>query len=113
MSKLNIVYGNILNYLNDKDLVVDILHICCPKHHESQEPLNDLLNSYNNIFIGAKENNYKNIVSVSLGTGVNGYKHNEVSKEIVNRLNELVKDYDIDFTLVLPNEEIYTLYNIK
>ena len=92
------------------DLGIDILHIYCPKYYESKSPLQDLLESYNKIFISAKEKGYKSIASVSLGTGVHGYKHNDIAKDIVIRLNELVKEYDIDFTLVLPSEEIKKIY---
>lgn len=95
------------------DLDIDILHIYCPKYYESKTPLLDLLDSYNNVFLSAKKKNYKSIVSVSLGTGVHGYKHNDIAKDIVIKINELVKEYDIDFTLVLPNEEIKQLYELK
>lgn len=165
MGKLNIVSGNILEFLDNKDLIVnsanqymiygsgvcgaiykkankelledyckknykeymkvnevritpgydlgiDILHIYCPKYYESIIPLQDLLDSYNNIFSSAKKKGYKSIVSVSLGTGVHGYKHNDIAKDIVIRLNKLVKEYDIDFTLVLPSEEIREIYTV-
>lgn len=92
------------------DLGIDILHIYCPKYYESKNPLLDLLDSYNKIFLSAKEKEYKSIVSVSLGTGVHGYKHNDIAKDIIIRLYELVKQYDIDFTLVLPSEEIKKIY---
>lgn len=165
MGRLKVVSGNILDYLEGKDLIVnsankymiygsgvcgaiykkankellenycrnnfkeymkvneirfspgfelglDILHICSPKSYESKEPLKELLESYNKIFECAKGKNYKNIVSVSLGCGVNGYKHNDIAFSVVNKLNELVKKYDIDFMLVLPSEEIKELYSI-
>lgn len=92
------------------DLGIDILHIYCPKYYESKTPLLDLLDSYNKIFFSAKKKGYKNIVSVSLGTGVHGYRHNDISKDIVVRLKELVKEDNIDFTLVLPSEEIKRIY---
>lgn len=163
MGKLNIVSGNIFDYLDNKDLIVnsanqymiygsgvcgaiykmankdlleeycknnykedmkvneirfspgfnigiDILHIYCPKYHQSKDPINELLESYNNIFIKAKEKNYKNIISVSIGTGIHGYKHNDIAKYINERLNYLVNKYDIEFTLVLPSEEIKKIY---
>lgn len=166
MCRLNIVSGNILEYLKGKDLIVnsanqymiygsgvcgaiykkankellenyckqhykenmkvnevrithgfdlemDILHIYCPKYYESKTPLLDLLDSYNKIFLSAKKKDYKNIVSVSLGTGVHGYKHIDIAKDIVVRLNELVKEYNIDFTLVLPSEEIKRIYELE
>lgn len=56
------------------------------------------------------EKGYKNIVSVSIGTGIHGYKHFDIAKDVVIRLKELVNKYDISFTLVLPNEEIRKMY---
>ena len=163
MGKLNIVSGNIFDYLDNKDLIVnsnnkymicgsgvcgaiykkankelledyckknykedmkvnevrfspgfnlgiDILHIYCPKYYESTSPLLDLLNSYEKIVISAKDKGYKNIISVSIGTGVHGYKHIDIAKDIVSKLNELVNKWNINFTLVLPNEEIKKYY---
>lgn len=92
------------------NLGLDIIHIYCPKYYESKAPIKELLKGYENIFIKAKEKNYKNIVSVSLGTGVHCYKHNEVGKEVVNKLCELVNKYDINFSLVLVNEEVMSMY---
>ena len=89
---------------------IDILHIYCPKYYQSEDPINELLESYNNIFISAKEKDYKNIVSVSVGTGIHGYKHNDIAQQVVEKLNYLVNKYNIDFTLVLPNEEIKEIY---
>lgn len=164
MGKLTIVSGNILEYLNNKDLIVnsankymsygsgvcgviykhankvllekychehyqnhmkvnevrftpgfdlgmDILHIYCLKYYESKEPLKELMESYNNIFMWAKKKGYRSIISVSLGTGVHGYKHDDIAKDLVIRLNKLVKEYDIDFTLVLPSKEIKEMYS--
>ncbi len=169
MGRLEVVSGDIFNYLDDKDLIVnsankymiygsgvcgaiykkaskdlledycknnykeymkvnevrfspgfklglDILHICSPKYYESKEPLKDLLDSYNNVVVEAKKKDYKSIVSVSLGCGVNGYKHNNIAKSVVSKLKELVNKYDIDFMLVLPSKEIkevYSIYNSK
>lgn len=163
MSKLDIVSGNIFNYLDNKDLIVnsankymicgsgicgaiyklagkdlledycknnykeymqvnevritpgfnlsiDVLHIYCPKSYESKEPLKELLESYNKIFEYAVEKGYKNIVSVSIGTGIHGYKHIDIAKDVVIRLEKLVNKCDISFTLVLPNEEIREIY---
>ncbi len=93
------------------NLGIDIIHIYCPKAYQSKEPIKDLLKSYESIFIKAKERNYKNIVSVSLGTGVHGYKHSEIAKEIINFLNKLVDEYNINFNLVLENKEIIKKYN--
>jgi|GEM_PF-3026270 len=167
MGKLNIIYGNILDNLDNKDLIVnsankymthgsgvcgaiykkankelleeycrnnftdnmkvnevritpgfnlgiDILHIYCPKAYENNNSINDLIDSYIYTFISAEEKGYKSIVSVSLGTGVHGYKHSDIANNVVSMLNDLVYRFDINFTLVLPNEEVKKLYaNIK
>lgn len=166
MAKLNIVCGNILDYLDNRDLIVnssnenmlcgsgvcnliykkankklleeyckkqykdnmkvneirftpgfnlgiDVLHIYCPKYYEYKDnnvAIDDLLFSYYKIVIEAKKNMYKGIISVSLGTGAHGYKHNDIAKKVVDLLNYLVLKYDIDFTLVLPNEETKEMY---
>lgn len=82
------------------NLGIDIIHIYCPKAYESKNPIEDLKQSYINIFKVAKEKGYKNIISVSLGTGVHGYKHNEIAKEIYNHLKLLVFKYNIGFMLI-------------
>lgn len=166
MAKLNIVSGNIFDYLDNKDLIVnsanqymiygsgvcgtiykmadknlleeyckekfkenmyvneirftpgfnigiDILHIYCPKYYEYKDSniaIDDLLFSYYKIIMEAKKNMYKSIISVSLGTGVHGYKHIDIAKRVIELLNYLVLKNDIDFTLVLPNEEIKEIY---
>lgn len=92
------------------DLVIDILHILTPKFHESKDPINDLVNSYKFLFERAKRKNYKNIVSVSIGTGVHGYKHQDIAKDIIYILQMLVKKYNINFTLVLSNYEVQRIY---
>ncbi len=166
MAKLNIVCGNILDYLDNKDLIVnsanknmlcssgvcnliyekankklleeycekqykdnmkvnevrfspgfdigiDILHILCPNYYEYKDnnvAIDDLLFSYYKIVIKAKNNMYKSIISVSLGTEAQCYKHNDIAKKVVELLSYLVLKYDVDFTLVLPNEEIKEIY---
>jgi len=93
------------------DLGIDIIHIYCPKYFESTDPINDLLQGYENIFINAKEKRYKNIISVSIGTGIHGYKHNEIGKVLTRKLKELVNKYKINFTLVISNEMYMKHYN--
>jgi O-acetyl-ADP-ribose deacetylase (regulator of RNase III) len=92
------------------NLGLNIIHIYCPKYYESNGSINELLKSYENVFISAKEKGYMDIISISLGTGLHGYKHNEVAKEVINILNKLVSKYDINFHLVLANEEIMKIY---
>lgn len=92
------------------DLGLDIIHIYCPKYYENKNSINELLRSYENIFIRAKGKGYMNIISVSIGTGLHGYKHNDVGKNVYKTLKNLVEKYNINFELVLADEEIISLY---
>ncbi len=92
------------------NLGVDIIHIYAPKFYFTEDPINDLIKSYNNIFDIAKEKGYKNIISVSIGTGVHGYKHNDVSKVVMQELKHLTEKYDINFTLVLSDVKTKEFY---
>jgi O-acetyl-ADP-ribose deacetylase (regulator of RNase III) len=91
-------------------LNVDIINIFAPKYYQQSEPLLTLVESYKKIFESAKKNNYKNILTVSIGTGVHGYKHNEISKIVIDTINELTKKYDINCIMVLQNNEIVDIY---
>ncbi len=91
-------------------LGMDILHIFCPKRFESKSPIKELLHSYEKLFEQADEKNYKNMVSVSLGTGHHSYKHIDVAEPVMQKLTELTEKYHVNFTFVLPNAEILGLY---
>ena len=91
-------------------LGIDILHIYCPKQYVSKNPNEELLESYTAIFDSVSKTNYRKVISISLGTGVHGYKHEVIGKLVANHIESLTKKNDIEFTLVLPNEEIKALY---
>lgn len=163
MSNLNIVVGNILDYISTVDAIVnsnneymisgsgvcgviykaagknelenyckenfitkmstnevritpgfnlnkDIVNIFAPKYYEQVDPIKKLMESYEEIFSISKQKGYKSILSVSIGTGVHGYKHNEVALSIIPLLYNLVEEFNINFTLVLPNDEIKKIY---
>lgn len=92
------------------DLGIDIIHIYCPKYYESKNPIEELKQSYINVLKIAKEKGYKNIISPSLGTGIHGYKHNEIAKYVIQLVKKLVCDYDIKFVLVLKEKAIIQIY---
>lgn len=163
MSKLNLTYGNILDNLNDKDIIINsnnqymisgsgvcgsiykmagrveleqycrekfesdmkineiritpgfdlkinIMHIHCPKYIFSNSPIEELKQSYLNILNKLVENGYKKPISVSLGTGAYGYQHDLVAEMVVNVITEFIKNNEIDFTLILPNQQILDIY---
>ena len=87
-------------------LGIDIIHIYVPKYYESKNPIEELLKSYENIFKIAKEKGDKNIISVSLGTGIHGYKHNEIGKEVYKMLKNLIIKYKISFNLKIGRAHV-------
>lgn len=92
------------------NLGIDILHIYAPKFYFTKDPINELIKSYQNIFIIAKKRGYKNIISISIGTGIHGYKHAQVGKIVIKELKQLTKQNDISFTLVLTDIKTKEFY---
>lgn len=92
----------------------DIIHIYAPKKYEYNnyelESVEILIKAYENIFIEAYQRGYKSLLSVSIGTGVHGYKHSEIALQLVPQLKEFSKKYNINFILVLPSDEIAKIY---
>lgn len=91
-------------------LNIDIINIYAPKFHEQSEPLLALVDSYKKIFESANKKNYRNILTVSIGTGVHGYSHNDVAKVIIEAINELTIKYNINCIMVLPDDVIANMY---
>ena len=93
------------------NLNMDIMFVQGPKKYQYSDPLTVLLDTYKNMLNELKKNNYKNILLPSLGTGVHGYTHEEIGKEVSNLLKEFVKNTDINIDLVLFEEENKVYYN--
>ena len=69
-------------------LGIDVIHILAPKEYEKKEQsLNALLDCYESLFKSILDRGYKKVILASLGTGVHGYKHNNISKPLVILLN--------------------------
>ena len=92
------------------NLGVDIIHIYVPKAYESSDPIQELIESYKKIIEFSLLNNYKKIVTVSLGTGVHGYSNEVVAPHIVNYLKNELANVDLDITMVLNTKNKYDLY---
>lgn len=93
------------------NLNMDILHVLAPKYHEEKEPIEELLKSYKNLLNTIAEKGYKNVLLCSLGTGVHGYKHEEVCKPLIILLNNFCKinDVNIYFNNINPITKDYYL----
>ena len=84
---------------------MDIIFAQGPKYYECDNPIDELKKTYLNLLDTIKNNNYKNVLLPSLGTGIYGYKHEDVGKMVVDTINEYIKDTDINIDLVLYFEK--------
>ncbi len=88
------------------NLNMDIIHVLAPKYYEAKNPLDELLLAYKNMLETIIKKGYKNVLVCSLGTGVHGYKHEDVAKPLIFLLNNFCKINDV--SLYLNN--IYPIY---
>ena len=80
-------------------LNMDIIHILAPKYFEEKDPINSLIICYKNLLEKIKEKKYKKILLCSLGTGVHGYKHEEVAKPLIDLLYKFCNDNEVEIYL--------------
>lgn len=86
------------------NLNMDIMFVQGPKQWEHDNPIELLKITYNNMLNQIFENNYKNILIPSLGTGDYGFKHSEVGKIVKELLSDYLTNKEINIDLVLYNE---------
>lgn len=87
-------------------LGIDIIHVLAPKAYEEINPVEELLKAYKNMLDEITNRGYKNILLCSLGTGIHGYKHEDVAKPLIFLLNNYCKINDVNLYL----NNIYPLY---
>ena len=75
-----------------------------PKQWEYDNSIELLMDTYNNMLNKISENNYKNILLPSLGTGEYGFNHSEVGKIVKDLLYRFEIDKDINIDLILYDE---------
>lgn len=98
------------------NLPSDIIHVLAPKYYEESDPINSLMDCYDNLLLSIKEKKYKKVLIPSLGTGVHGYKHEDVVKPLMNLLMGFCKMNDVDIYLnnKLPiQKDIYLKYYLQ
>lgn len=88
------------------DLNMDIIHVLAPKAYEEIEPINELMKSYKNLLDTIADKKYKKVLLCSLGTGIHGYKHEVVSKPLIQLLNNFCKINDVEIYF----NNLYPLY---
>ena len=88
------------------NLNMDIIHVLAPKAYEESNPIDELLKGYRNMLDEIVKYNYKNVLLCSLGTGIHGYKHEDVARVLIFLLNNFCKINDVNIYL----NNIYPLY---
>ena len=88
-----------------------IIHVCTPKFSTNVNSINDLLECYINVITLAKEEKYKSILFPVLGTGINGYRHEDTCVKVLALLREYAYRYNMNFVLVIHDENLMDLYN--
>ena len=97
------------------DIPLDILFVQGPKRYDYKtldEAVKVLLQTCENLLDFCIENNYKSILLPSLGTGVYGFKHEDVAEKVLKLLtSEQYKLLDIKF--VIYDKSVYIFYKNK
>ena len=81
------------------NLPMDIIHVLAPRFYEETNPINSLMDCYNNVLLSIKDKGYKKVLFPSLGTGIHGYKHEDVVKPLINLLMGFCKMNDVEIYL--------------
>ncbi len=90
----------------------DILFVQGPKRYDYQtleEALEKLILTYQNLLEFCFENNYKTILLPSLGTGIYGFKHEEVIGPVMKLLT-VDKYKPLEIKYVIYDKEVYEYY---
>lgn len=98
------------------NLNMDIIHVLAPKYYEEKDPINSLMNCYKNLLEVIKKKKYKKVLLCSLGTGVHGYKHEDIAQSLVSLLYEFCNNNDIEiyFNNINPLcKDIYLKYYLR
>lgn len=81
-------------------LNMDIIHSYAPIFREWTNPLDKLIEAYSNVLKEIKNNNYKKIIIPSLGTGIHGYKHEDVAPKVINLLYDFCENNDVEIYFI-------------
>jgi O-acetyl-ADP-ribose deacetylase (regulator of RNase III) len=95
-----------------------IIHTVAPKYHlvVYEKPREELLaDCYRNVLNLAHSLNITSISFPSLGTGVNGWPHNESAKIMLTTIHQWLSENKSDMTIriLLPNTETVSVYTEK
>ena len=117
---LNYCQNNYKEYMIDGEVRItpgfnlkcNIMHVLAPKAFEQQNPLNSLLDCYENLLDSIKNNHYKKVILPSLGAGIHGYKHDQIAKPLMILLSKFCIDNNIDLYFINLNT-LYTNFYLN
>ena len=100
------------------DLKMKIIHSYAPIYREWENPIDKLKEAYNNVLKEIKNNKFRRIIIPSLGTGIHGYKHEDVAECIIELLYDFCKSNDVEIYFVnrlsiVTNEYLNALVKTK
>lgn len=81
-------------------LKMDIIHSYAPIFSEWENPIDKLIEAYSNVLAEIKNHNYKKVIIPSLGTGVHGYKHEDVALRVINILYDFCTNNDVEIYFI-------------
>ena len=88
------------------NLNMDIIHVLAPEYYKEKNPISKLLEAYQNMLDNISQKGYKNVLTCSIGTGIFGYKHEEVAKPLILLLNDFCRKNDVNIYL----NNMYPIY---
>ena len=76
-----------------------------------EDLLKILIQTFRNVLKTVKEKGYKSVLLPSLGTGIYGFKHEDVAKEVVPLIKQFVDENEgINIWLCLIDENVANIY---
>lgn len=82
------------------NLNMDIIHSYAPIYREWENPVDKLIDAYSNVLIEINNHNYKKIIIPSLGTGIHGYKYEDVAEKVINLLYDFCESNDVEIYFI-------------
>lgn len=89
---------------------MDIIHVLAPKYYQEEKPINVLLQAYKNMLVWIERKEYKNVLMCSIGTGIHGYKHEDVAEPVISLLLRCCDMVDVNIYFNNINPTVKDIY---
>ncbi len=92
------------------NLKMDIIHVLAPKYYREEKPIEELLQAYKNMLVWIERKEYKNVLMCSIGTGIHGYKHEDVAEPVISLLLRCCDMIDVNIYFNNINPTVKDIY---